>query len=712
MTKHAMWIIPVLAATRLAAAEAVSDSGAGVGLTGATADLPPEVIAVMEEAVANMPAELPPVPMAPAAAPTRAEADESAGLPAAADARPAPAAAPASEPAPAPAAEPVAEPEPARPTIAWKTPKFTLTARAMSLREGFEAFAAAQGMSVVMTEAVRGTFSGEFRGMAADEFLDRVTTLHNLIWYYDGAALYLCGSGEVQTMLLSLRYMKADEVRAMLRQLGIEDARFPIRTASDDELILVSGPPRYVALIAETIARADALREQRTFAEVETRIFPLEHTWADDVTLNVQGPESTPRIRGVATMLQEIMDLSGGARTREKGEGGQTEEADPLSGALAEAFRPIIRADNRLNAVIVRDAATRMPTYERLIRQLDRPQRLIEIGVTVVELSREDAMDWQLSLAIEGSKSDFSGGAGSNVANLASELGGRGLAGVASYIGDNFTVAASLQALQEDGKARNVSRTSLLTVNNLAARLTDTQSYHARVVGTEVATLEEVSAGTELEIKPRIVSPSAPDRPERIWMTMMLRDGGFEAVTVDAMPMTRDSTLETQASVPVGQSLLLAGYLRDIREEAGWGIPWLRDIPFIGWIFGGSSYRDETVQRLFILTPYIVDADQADLVRTQATRQRDISEPMALEWDSDADHAERMEREAKLRERQEIHAEEALETYNRNEDERELRRLQRADRMEVDRFRWQKDYDRRREEYSEAREEILKETKE
>ncbi len=590
------------------------------------------------------------------------------------------------------------------PKIAWKTPKFSLIARSMSLREGFEAFGAAQGMSVIMTDAVQGVFSGEFKEMPADEFLDRVTTLHHLVWYYDGTALYLCGSGEVRANLLSLRYMKADEVRAMLRQLGIEDARFPIRTTSDDELIMVSGPPRYVALIAETIARADLLREQRTFNEVETRLFPLQYTWADDVTMGVSGPESTAQIRGVATVLNELMQASEGTRMKDVSADAQaSKEDDPLKDAMTEAFRPIIRPDNRLNAVIVRDVVTRMPMYERLIQQLDVPQRLIEIGVTVVELSREDALDWQLSLALEGTKSDITGAVGQNPANLTSELVGRGLAGTASYIGNSVTVSGSLSALKEKGKARNISRTSLLTVNNLAARLTDMQSYHARVVGTEVATLEEVTAGTTLEIKPRIIRSSKPETPEHIWMTLELRDGGFETITVDAMPMTRESTLETQASVPVGESILLAGYLRDIKEDAGWGIPYLREIPIIGWLFGGASVRTETVQRLFILTPYIVNAEEADLVRAQATRQRDLSEPMALEQDSDADDVERKEREAQLEEQQEIHEEKANETHLRNNAEREFRRLQRVEQNEADHDRWEEDYNRRREAYGEAR---------
>ncbi len=606
-------------------------------------------------------------------------------------------------------------------SISWKLPKYSLVARGLSLREAFKTFAAAQGISVVMSDTVNGIFSGEFRDMPSEEFLRRVTTIHNLVWYFDGAVLYLYGSDEVQSRLFNLRYMKAAEVCAMLRELGIEDKRYPMRTASNDEMILVSGPPRYVALIMETIGRADALREQRTFNEVETRLFPLQHTWADDVSLRVSGPESAATIRGVATMLRELMQESAGQRTKDasptdSAKDGTSESAkieettkDDSSSDVIEPFRPIIRAENRLNAVVVRDAITRMPMYERLVKQLDKPQPLIEILVTKIEMSREDALDWQLSLAVSGSHRDIQGSAGQNAANLARTLGGKGLAGTMWYISDSVQVEASLSALRERGKARNVSRTALLTVNNMAARLTDMQSYHARVVGTEVATLEEVSAGTELEIKPRLVVPATTNDSTRVWLTMALQDGGFESISVDSMPMTSESMLETQALVPVGESILLAGYLRDVKEEGGWGIPYLRDIPWIGWLFGGKSWRNETVQRLFVLTPQIIYVSDRDIVRDQATRQRDLAEAMMLERDSDADYATRREEEARVEEMRQIHEEKAQETFERNEAERDFRREQRKDKRKDSRAAWEKDYEERREMYRDAREQCEKE---
>ena len=540
----------------------------------------------------------------------------------------------------------------AAPSIPWKMPFYTLVARDMDLRVALDTFAVAQGLSVVMSQSVAGRFSGDFKNVLPDDFLDRIATTHNLMWYYDGAALYVYGAGEIATMLVDLRYMKAGEVRQMLAELGVEDRRYPLKTASNDELVMVSGPPRYVALVAEMIAKADSLREKRTFNEVEARIFPLVYTWADDVTFTANSPESSLQLRGVARMLEEIMTTSGTEGSREAA---LTNEMSRLEATKMSTYRPVIRPDNRLNAVIVRDVVSRMPMYEKLIRQLDVPQKLVEIDITVVELSKSDALDWQLSLTYNTHHGHSDIGAGQNAANLfgPENLAGKGLAGALTHIHSAYALASSITALREKGKARSISRTSLLTVNNLAAEMSDSQSYHAKVVGTEVATLEEVSAGTKLQVKPRILPSIATNVPDQVWLSLELDDGGFESITVDAMPMKRSSTLTTQTAVFVDESIMLAGYLRDIEEDAGWGIPYLRDIPWIGWIFGGKSTRKETVQRMFVLTPHIVDIDQETLARFQATRLRDVTEFEQMQDDAEISDDEREKRDLERRDNRE-----------------------------------------------------------
>ena len=492
--------------------------------------------------------------------------------------------------------------------IPWHVPVYTLTARALDLREALDTFAIAEGVPLVMSGNVKGSFSGNFADMPASEFLDRVATMHNLTWYYDGATLYVYGAGETLSTLIDLKYMKAPEVQALLCELGVEDARFPIKAASNGEILMVSGPPRYVELVSELIARADKLREIRTFNEVDVRVFPLVHTWADSVTFSASSPESSASIKGMAELLAELMD-----ETTRSSEATTNEVADAAQDKANQNFKPVIIPENRLNAVIVRDVTTRMPMYERLIKQFDVPQKLVEIGVTVLEMSKENSLDWQASLRVTGAHKDTSATGGMNAENLfgQDDVGGKGLAGAFSYLGSKVNVEASLTALRAKGKTMSISRTSILTVNNMAAEMSDTQTYHVKVVGTEVADLQDVSAGTKLSVKPRILEPPAgmDNEPTRIWLSMELDDGGFEGVNVDSMPMSRTTTLTTQASLPENDSLLLAGYFRDVKSKAGWGIPILRDIPLIGWLFGGSSTQVSKVQRLFIVTPHIIDVD-------------------------------------------------------------------------------------------------------
>lgn len=601
--------------------------------------------------------------------------------------------------------------------IPWRVPEYSLTARSLKVRELLETFAVAEGVPIVLSEAVRGELSGDFDRVPARAFLDRVATVNNLTWYYDGATIWVYGSGEILTTLLDLRYMKADEVVALMRDLGVEDARFPLKSASGGELVMVSGPPRYVTLVVDMIAKADRLREQRTFTQLETRLFPLTYTWADNVSFqrsSGNGVETYTSIRGVAALLQEIMQV-GGEKVQEG--------SNAVDRAVAAVPQPIIRPENRLNAVLVRDAAPRLPMYEALIRELDRPQKLVEIGVTVLELSREDALDWQLSLGVGASKDRHSGRAGQNVSNLMTpeNLLGLGASGAYSYLGRHVNVQASVAALKAKGKARNIARTSLLTLNNMTAELSDTESYSAKLVGEKVASVAETSAGTRLAVKPRIVEPPAGSTnvARQVWLTLELQDGGLDRLaTVDSLPTKRTTTLETQASLPEGESLLLAGYFKDIDEESGWGIPYLRDIPFIGWLFGGHSRTRQTVQRLFVLTPHVIDpffslnSPTQDVSTVQLLRQRDVTGAELMSDAADRDDMARKEREAALKEKRTIRHEQFDETYRRNEKERDLRQERREAAREESRAAWNRDFESRQEAFrkeQEARERTRKE---
>lgn len=601
--------------------------------------------------------------------------------------------------------------------IPWRVGAYTLTARAMPVQQALETFAVAQGMPIILSKGMAksgGTVSGTFKDVPPVEFLDKVTTINNLIWYHDGATLYVYGASEAVSTLIDLKYMKADELGALLKEFGVEDPRYPIKEGKNGEIIMVSGPPRYVQLVAELIARADNLREQRTFNETEVRLFPLLFTWADTVSISISTPESTAQLKGIAQILQE-MTAQNVAEMALEGTN-SLDRAGAAQNRLSQRVKPIISPENRLNAVLIRDSVTRMPMYEKLIKQLDRPVKLVEVAITTVELSKNDSLDWQASLTVTGGAEkhdgteNHTGGAGMNADNLMTPdaLAGKGLSGAYSFVGDNVTVGASLSALKSKGKTRGISRTAILTLNNFAASISDTQTYNARVVGTEVANLQSVSAGTSFNLKPRAVKTQETNELHDVWMTLKIQDGGFESEKVDGMPMSRTTTLTLLSMVREGQSLVVAGYMRDVEGEAGWGIPYLRDIPFIGWLFGGSSKSKETVQRMFVLTPRVIECTP-DTPGIQTRRLRDTTEPEVLSEVVEREDRARRLREQAVSNQRMIEIEQNDAEFKRREAEnarderiRKLERRKEDDELRKVRRTWEKEYKELEEAYRES----------
>jgi len=556
--------------------------------------------------------------------------------------------------------------------IPWKTPTYSYTARQALVSEVLTNFAAAQGIGLSLPQNLKLFVSGNFHECKPQDFLEQVCGICNLVWYYDGAGLYICTPAEMRSSLLELRYMKADDVIEILQELNVEDPRFPIARTKDNALIKISGPPRYVELIQELVAKADSLRRNRLSRDEEVRIFKLKHAWADDVSIgtNDLNGSGSASVRGVASILQELMGVNNSRsrlQTKEQKENAKKpEDMTPDEKAADELERftnnaPQILADKRLNAVIVRDSKARMPYYEQLIQELDVPIRMVEIAVTILDIDKSALLDWELRLKALGGKRKSRIGVGLDADNLASPetLTGLGLTGALTYVNNTFSLATSIAALEEKGKARTISRPSILTLDNVSATLQDTKSYHAKVVGKEVVDLTQVSTGIVLTVQPRIVDLPRQEVEEgmpmppsyEIWMTLQIQDGDFETVVVDDLPMSHDSTLETQAGVQEGQCLLIGGYMHESVVEKAWGIPFLRSIPWIGWLFGGIGKDKSIMQRMFLLSPRMVvfnhlssDPIESSVKQRDVTIENDIQDEFRRrDHERDVDEQERDE---------------------------------------------------------------------
>jgi Flp pilus assembly secretin CpaC len=87
-------------------------------------------------------------------------------------------------------------------------------------------------------------------------------------------------------------------------------------------------------------------------------------------------------------------------------------------------------------------------------------------------------------------------------------------------------------------------------------------------------------------------------------------------------PSTTKRKVENTVYVRDGEAVMIGGILSDVQEENENKVPWLGDIPILGWAFKGTSSSNRKINLLVILTPRIV-RDPQDLERlTVENRER------------------------------------------------------------------------------------------
>lgn len=118
------------------------------------------------------------------------------------------------------------------------------------------------GIPVRVGKEVRGRLSAAMPVGTARDFLEWVCQRYGLVWHFDGSALYVATEAEIQTEIIKVDAHAATGAKDKLDRLGVTEARFPIRVSEEDDVISVSGPPSYVALVKKTLG----VSERRNYA--------------------------------------------------------------------------------------------------------------------------------------------------------------------------------------------------------------------------------------------------------------------------------------------------------------------------------------------------------------------------------------------------------------------------------------------------------------
>lgn len=514
--------------------------------------------------------------------------------------------------------------------LSFKKP-FSYYAEQQDISTVLVQFAKSQGFSSQISPSVEGKISGRFENTDPNEFLGSIHSAFQVSWYHIGKTLYFYSDSETGRAFLSPQSMTAEQLYSMLKKAQVfSPDLMPLYTPGSG-IIQINGPQSYI----ESIQNAAATFEQTQTQHIVMKVFPLKYAWADDITITSMDKDIT--IPGIATILRAMLTgetVSASKTVQQKatveslnGLGlsavGNTEETQENTESGKTNLNAVnIMADPRVNAVIVNDASYRMPYYEQVIKDLDKPVELVEIHAAIVDINTNYSRE--LGVTYQGKNDNTGGGGWSGGGELGSstdkfnplptpgELGGSGLSLSTIYtMGADFFLA-KVQALQEDGEARMLGKPSVLTVDNIQATLENTSTYYIEVGGYEKVDLFKVEAGTVLRVTPHIIKNS--DGTSSIKLAVNVQDNQNDSagtpLKTDGLAPIKQTKIHTQAIVGSNQSLLIGGYYYEEKAENDSGVPILKSIPVLGHLFKSSSKNTRRMERLILITPKIIRLDE------------------------------------------------------------------------------------------------------
>lgn len=279
-------------------------------------------------------------------------------------------------------------------------------------------------------------------------------------------------------------------------------------------------------------------------------------------------------------------------------------------------------------AILVRGTADQVALAEKLIQDLDKPKAEIVIDVVVMEANRGRVRDLAATITTNGAAGinlpityngttstpdngdDDNGGTPASPTIPLNKLGSLGL-------GD-FSVAvpgALLQALMSDSQTRLLQNPQVRAVDNFKASLKigdripyATGSFQPGVGGVGLNPLVStqfnfLDTGVNVDITPRLTGEN--EISMHLEVDLSSKSGEVELGGL-RQPQVSRRTIVQDIRVREGEVSLLGGLLgtQEIRTRAG--IPFLMDIPGLGYLFGTEKLERSRNEILIALIPKVV----------------------------------------------------------------------------------------------------------
>jgi len=304
-----------------------------------------------------------------------------------------------------------------------------------------------------------------------------------------------------------------------------------------------------------------------------------------------------------------------------------------------------VKVDEHSNALILQATREEMTRLFPLIERIDKPTSQILIKANIVETTKDTARDlgiqwggmWGQRIGSQGLYVTPGGTGGAAVApgsafsgNYSPTSGAAGIAGqgfgvnfpaamtgtasaslglLFGRIGENI-LEVQLNALQTDGKLNILSSPSITTLDNQMAFTEngDIVPYATTETsgGTVTRSIKKEEATLRLEITPHVI-----DGKNLKMKILVIKNEVDPSRNVDGNPYIIKKQTETSLIAQDGETIVISGLTKQKKLDNVSGVPWLKEIPVLGWLFKGESKSESMEEVLIFITPSIIKPQTA-----------------------------------------------------------------------------------------------------
>ncbi|HOW54308.1 MAG TPA: type IV pilus secretin PilQ [Syntrophorhabdaceae bacterium] len=293
------------------------------------------------------------------------------------------------------------------------------------------------------------------------------------------------------------------------------------------------------------------------------------------------------------------------------------------------------------NALIIRDTKENVSNMIKIIREHDKKPTQIQIDCKIVQadssFARDIGIQWgtrynQTSGQLGNKEVMLSGGTGYTSATeggsgtLVSPVDKYGFrtggyivpynvnlgAAVAKdaggifgmFIGgadDSFLIDIQLSALENEGKGRILSNPKVVTSDNKKAIIQQGKSIPYKTYSQSGTQTQFAEAVLGLEVTPSVTK----DGFIRLDV-LAKKDQADFTLTSEGVPTIDKKQATTILYVKDGETAVIGGIYERTEGDSEKGLPGLRNIPLLGWLFKRQTSQDSKTELLIFITPRIV----------------------------------------------------------------------------------------------------------